>query len=58
MKQNPNSKYAQISTWAMILNNQVDDITRKRAISEIEKLGGKFIISPEGVGRIMFPPQD
>ncbi|WP_414755709.1 hypothetical protein [Anabaena sp. CCY 9910] len=58
LKQNPNSKYAQISTWAMILNNQVDDTTRKRAISEIEKLGGKFITTPEGVARIMFPPKD
>ncbi|MCC5656463.1 hypothetical protein LC608_05605 [Nostoc sp. XA010] len=55
---NPNSKYAQISTWAMVLNNHVDERTQKRAIREIEALGGKVITIPEGNHKIVFPPKD
>jgi hypothetical protein len=58
LRQNPQSKYAQIATWGMILNNQVDERTRKRAISEIENLGGKVVTTPGGVSQIIFPPKD
>lgn len=58
LRTNPNSKYAQISTWGMILSNNIDDETRKRAISAIEKLGGKVITTPQGLNQIIFPPKD
>ncbi|MEH2069749.1 MAG: hypothetical protein V7K47_16575 [Nostoc sp.] len=58
LSRNPNSKYAQIATWAIVLNNQVDEKTRKRAIGEIEALGGKIIKTPEGNYKIAFPPKD
>ncbi|BAT51771.1 hypothetical protein NOS3756_07000 [Nostoc sp. NIES-3756] len=58
LRQNPNSTYAQISTWGMILSNPVDNATRKRAISAIEKLGGKVITTAEGLNQIIFPPKD
>lgn len=58
LSQNPNSKYAQIATWAIVLNNQIDERTRKRAIREIEALGGKVITTPEGINKIIFPPKD
>jgi hypothetical protein len=58
LSRNPNSKYAQISTWSMVLNNQVDERTQKRAIREIEALGGKVITTPEGTHKIVFPPKD
>ncbi|MEH2237241.1 hypothetical protein [Nostoc sp.] len=58
LSRNPNSKYAQISTWAMVLNNHVDERTQKRAIKEIEALGGKVITTPEGTNKILFPPKD
>ncbi|MEH2422228.1 MAG: hypothetical protein V7K48_15325 [Nostoc sp.] len=58
LSRNPNSKYAQIATWAMVLNNQVDQRTQKRAIMEIEALGGKVITTPEGTHKIVFPPKD
>ncbi|MBC6433985.1 hypothetical protein FM036_26440 [Nostoc sp. HG1] len=58
LSRNPNSKYAQISTWAMVLNNQVDQRTQKRAIKEIEALGGKVITTTEGANKILFPPKD
>lgn len=58
LSRNPKSKYAQIATWSMVLNNQIDEKTRKRAISEIEALGGKVIKTPEGNSKIIFPPKD
>ncbi|MBG1244409.1 hypothetical protein [Nostoc sp. NZL] len=58
LSRNPNSKYAQISTWSMVLNNHADERTQKRAIKEIEALGGKIITTPEGTNKIVFPPKD
>ncbi|MEH2415789.1 hypothetical protein [Nostoc sp.] len=58
LSQNPHSKYAQISSWGMVLNYQVDERTRKRAIRQIEALGGKVITTPEGTHKIIFPPKD
>ncbi|MEH1828576.1 MAG: hypothetical protein V7L22_25105 [Nostoc sp.] len=58
LSRNPNSKYAQIATWAIVLNNQIDERTRKRAIREIEALGGKVITTTEGINKIIFPPKD
>ncbi|MDZ8187441.1 MAG: hypothetical protein RMX96_21660 [Nostoc sp. ChiSLP02] len=58
LSRNPKSKYAQIATWAMVLNNKVDDKTRKRAIRAIEALGGKVVKTPEGTNKIIFPPKD
>ncbi|MFS0519486.1 hypothetical protein ACEYW6_32980 [Nostoc sp. UIC 10607] len=58
LSRNPSSRYAQISTWSMVLNNQFDERTRKRAIREIEALGGKIITTPEGTNKIVFPPKD
>lgn len=47
-----------ITTWVMVLNNQVDQRTQKRAIKEIEALGGKVITTTEGANKILFPPKD
>jgi hypothetical protein len=58
LESNPNSKNARISSWVMVLNNQVDEKTRKRVISEIEALGGKVITTPEGNHRVILPPKD
>ncbi|MBD2522561.1 hypothetical protein [Nostoc sp. FACHB-133] len=58
LSRNPNSKYAQISTWSMVLNNHADERTQKRAIKEIEALGGKIVTTPEGTNKIIFPPKD
>ncbi|MDZ7959127.1 MAG: hypothetical protein RMY34_14815 [Aulosira sp. DedQUE10] len=58
LSSNPNSKNARISTWVMVLNNGVDKKTQKRAINEIEALGGKIVKTPEGTNKIIFPPND
>lgn len=57
LSQNPDSKHAQIASWAMVLNNHVDDKTRKIAIGQIETLGGKVISTPQG-NQIKFPKKD
>lgn len=58
LNRNPNSKFAQIATWTMVLNNKVDEKTRKRAINEIEALGGKVITNPNGTTKIKLPEKD
>ncbi|MBD2384949.1 hypothetical protein [Cylindrospermum sp. FACHB-282] len=58
LSRNPDSKFARISTWAMVLNNNVDQRIQKRAISEIEALGGKVVQTPEGEQKIIFPSKD
>jgi hypothetical protein len=57
LSSNPDSKHAQIASWAMVLNNHVDDKTRKIAIGQIEALGGKVISTPQG-NQIKFPQKD
>ena len=52
LNKNPSLKNAQIAGWTMVLNNKVDEKTRKRAISAIEALGGKVIINPDGTTKI------
>nr|WP_242040845.1 hypothetical protein [Coleofasciculus sp. FACHB-1120] len=55
---NPNSQKAQVAGWTMVLQNAVDDRTRKKAISRIEELGGKVIITPEGQVKVQLPERD
>lgn len=57
LNRNPDSKIARISTWVMVLNNGVDERTRKRAISEIKALGGDVVSTPEG-NKIILPKKD
>ena len=54
----PNSKNAQIAAWSMVLNQGVDEKTHKRAIMEIEALGGKVIKTPDGSYKIKLSQQD
>ncbi|NET73489.1 MAG: hypothetical protein F6K62_21890 [Sphaerospermopsis sp. SIO1G2] len=58
LAENPDSKKALVAGWTMVLQNQVDDKTRERAIREIENLGGKVEINQEGVPTITLPEQD
>ncbi|OUL32827.1 hypothetical protein BV372_18450 [Nostoc sp. T09] len=57
LNRNPDSKIARISTWAMVLNNVIDEKSRKRAIREIEALGAKVVSTPEG-NKIIMPGKD
>lgn len=57
LKTNPDSKYAQISAWAMVLSYGTDKKTHQRAIRQIEALGGKVISTPQG-NKIQFPQKD
>ena len=58
ISKNPDSKAARVATWAMVLNNNVDEKTRKRAIREIEALGGKVVTNPDGTTSIKPPLKD
>jgi hypothetical protein len=58
LSRNPNSKLAQVNAWAMVLSNTADARTRKIAISRIESLGGKVIVTPEGAVKIRPPSKD
>ncbi|MEP0751941.1 hypothetical protein NDA03_06890 [Trichocoleus sp. Lan] len=58
LAQNPNSKFAQVGAWTMVLQNAVDARTRKVAVSRIEALGGKVVITPEGQVKVQLPERD
>ncbi|MEA5550645.1 hypothetical protein VB713_06585 [Anabaena cylindrica UHCC 0172] len=58
LKNNPESQYARIATWTMVLQNNIDEKTRKRAVEEIEKLGGKVVINADRTPTITFPTKD
>ncbi|HEY9771919.1 MAG TPA: hypothetical protein V6C71_26040 [Coleofasciculaceae cyanobacterium] len=46
---NPDSVEAQIGSWFQLLTNAKDDITRQRAVDNIERLGGEIQLTPQGV---------
>jgi hypothetical protein len=58
LRKNPDSKFARIATWTMVLQNNVDERTRKRAIKEIENLRGKVVINSNGVPAVILPEKD
>jgi hypothetical protein len=58
LARNPSSKSAQINAWAMVLNNVIDERTRQIIINQIESLGGKVMVTPEGTVGIQLPETD
>ncbi|MGH7999932.1 MAG: hypothetical protein ACREPR_11015 [Brasilonema sp.] len=58
MIKNYNSKIAIIATLTTVLNHQVNQKTRQRAINEIETLGGKFIPHDDGSYKIKLSQED
>ncbi|QYX31757.1 hypothetical protein [Sphaerospermopsis torques-reginae] len=58
LERNPDSKYARIASWSMVLQNNVDEKTRNRAIKEIENLGGKIAIDNQGIPTVTFREKD
>ena len=53
---NPDSVEAQIGSWFQLLTNAKDDVTRQKAIDNIERLGGKIQFTPNGV-RVTVPEE-
>ncbi|HEY9624058.1 MAG TPA: hypothetical protein V6C78_27110 [Crinalium sp.] len=58
LAKNPDSKIAQVSAWAMVLENAPDNRTRRTAANRIRALGGKIIISSDGSVQILPPQKD
>lgn len=58
LKQNPDSKHVRINAWLMVFRNAGDDVTRQRAITEIQKLGAQVSITEQNIVQIKLPDQD
>lgn len=58
LARNPKSKSAQISAWTMVLNNAVEDATRKLAIRKIQALGARVLITSQGGLQVITPQED
>lgn len=54
LKDDPDSKFAQINAWNSILTTAIDDTTRKKAISKIRELGGDVTITENGQIQISY----
>ncbi len=57
LQKNPKSKIAQIGAWSMVLSSTADVKTQQRALQEIQALGGKILVSPEGQISIVVPKE-
>lgn len=55
---NPDSRSAQVTAWAMVLQSVQDDRTRQTAIARIESLGGRVAFAPDGTLQVQLPEQD
>lgn len=55
---NPDSKTAQVSAWAMVLENAPDNRTRRTAVDRIRVLGGDVVLGPNGGIQIIPPSSD
>ncbi len=58
LERNPNSRYAQIAAWSMVLTSAPDDRTRKTAVRRIEELGAQVKQNPDGTFSIVPPAKD
>lgn len=55
---NPDSKQARLSAWILILSNAMDNRVRQLAIRQIQALGGRVLITPQGQVSIQGPKED
>jgi hypothetical protein len=58
LSRNPDSRRAQVNAWSMVLNNAVDDKTRRYVLAQIQALGGQIKQTPDGNYTIFFPEKD
>jgi hypothetical protein len=55
---NPDSKFAQIAAWTMVLTTAPDDVTRQTAAQRIEAIGGQIVQGEDGSFSIVPPEED
>jgi hypothetical protein len=55
---NPDSKFAQIAAWSMVLTTAPDQRTRETAAERIEAIGGQIVLQEDGTFSIIPPDQD
>jgi tetratricopeptide (TPR) repeat protein len=58
LARNPNSKQANFDAWNMVLHNAIDAAVIKRAIAEIQTLGGKVKMNAKGQFQVEAPKTD
>ncbi len=57
LSQKPNIRQAQFQAWIMVLLNATDDKVRRKAIENMEAIGGRVILAPDGTIQTLIPPQ-
>ena len=55
---NPDSKFAQIAAWSMVLTTAPDQRTRDTAVERIEAIGGQIVMQEDGTFSIIPPERD
>ena len=55
---NPNSKSAQISSWAEVLARAIDDNVRQEAMAKIQTLGGEILQAQDGQVTVRYNPNE
>jgi hypothetical protein len=55
---NPDSKFAQIAAWSMVLTTAPDQRTRETAVERIEEIGGQIVLQDDGTFSIIPPDRD
>ncbi|MGF1536859.1 MAG: hypothetical protein ACFB4J_10305 [Elainellaceae cyanobacterium] len=55
LRENPDSRAAQISAWGIVLTNAFDQRTQQLAIQQIEQLGARVEVDGSGQFRIVTP---
>lgn len=58
LERNPDSRFAQFSSWATVLSTAQDDLTRQTAVERIQRLGGDVRQNPDGTFQLIPPPED
>lgn len=58
LKENPQSREAQINAWGSILSRASNEETRELVIERIRDLGGDVVVTPEGRLQIQLPEEE
>ncbi|HIK38188.1 MAG: hypothetical protein NZ901_10860 [Geminocystis sp.] len=55
---NPDSRKARAGAWYTIFKNVFDEETKEKARLEVEKVGGKIVVLPDGSTQLQLPEED
>jgi NAD-dependent DNA ligase len=58
LSKNPDSKRARVGAWFGVLTGAINDTSRQIAVKQIEALGGKVSLMPNGAYQVYLPSSD